>query len=608
MATSKKANQPLLKPEKDLYGYDQIEVLGAREHNLKNFDVTLPRNKLVVVTGVSGSGKTSLAFDTIYAEGRRRYMESFAAYARSVIGHMERPDVDKVNGLSPVIAIEQKTTSRNPRSTVGTATEIYDFMRLLFAKAGEAYSNLSGKKMRKQTYEQIQAHILQAFAEQHIILLAPMVKGRKGHYRELFQRISSLGFNKVRIDGEIKPLTHKMQVDRYKTHDIEIVIDHLLVSQTDKQRLRESLATAWQQGKGVVMIQDEKGVLHHFSKKIMDPETGLSYEEPAPSTFSFNSPYGACPTCSGLGEVIKPDIDALIPDKTISISRGGIAPLGAYRNVMIFKKIEAILKKYQCNIATPIRDLPESVLQVVLHGDDSRVEVPSAKYQGMTWSAHFEGVIEFLYQQKERETNSGKTPFKTFEHAIVCSDCHGTRLKKEALYFRIADQNIASLAAMDMQQLHDWFSTLTSKLNTKQQQITIELIKEISKRIRFLLDVGLQYLQLNRPLKTLSGGEAQRIRLATQIGTQLVGVLYILDEPSIGLHQRDNMRLIQSLKNLRDVGNSVIVVEHDRDMIVESDHVIDIGPGAGQCGGLVIAAGSPTQILQQKRSSTAEFL
>ncbi len=607
MDTPTKTKQPSPKPTQDLYGHDQVEVLGAREHNLKNIDVTFPRNKLVVITGVSGSGKSSLAFDTIYAEGQRRYMDSFSSYARGFIGNMERPDVDKINGLSPVIAIEQKTTSRNPRSTIGTATEIYDFLRLLFAKAAEAYSYLSGKKMCKQTDEQIQAHILQAFAGQQIMLLAPVIKGRKGHYRELFQRISNLGFSKVRIDGEIKPLKQKMQVDRYKTHDIEVVIDCLLVSQADKQRLRESLSTAWKQGKGTIMLQDEAGTLHHFSRSLMDPETGLSYDEPAPNTFSFNSPYGACTTCNGLGEIVKLDIDTVIPDKTISISRGGIAPLGPYRDVMLFKKIEAVLKKYQCSISMPIQDLPAPVLQAVLYGESARVEIASVKYPETTWSTHFEGVMDFLAQEKEKRPVGRQIFGNPFDRAVICPDCQGTRLKKEARYFRIADQNITSLAAMDMQQLHDWFSTLTPKLNKKQQEIARELVKEICKRVRFLLDVGLQYLQLNRTLKTLSGGEAQRIRLATQIGTQLVGVLYILDEPSIGLHQRDNMRLIHSLKELRDLGNSVVVVEHDKDMMLHADYILDIGPGAGRHGGYIVAAGPPAIFLQQG-SSTAAFL
>lgn len=607
MPSHTQAEHSSSKPLQDLYGHDHVEVWGAREHNLKNIDVSFPRNKLVVITGISGSGKSSLAFDTIYAEGQRRYMESFAAYARSFIGNMERPNVDKVNGLSPVIAIEQKTTSRNPRSTIGTTTEIYDFFRLLFAKVGEAYSYLSGNKMRKQTDEQIQKHILNSFDGQQVTLLAPIVKGRKGHYRELFRHIEKMGFNKVRIDGEIQPLVPKMQVDRYKIHDIEIVIDRLLVSQGDKQRLRESLDTAWKQGKGTIMLQDEAGTSYYFSKLLMDPETGLSYDEPAPNTFSFNSPYGACPTCSGLGEVVKLHMDALIPDKTISISRGGIAPLGPYRNVMIFKQIEAVLKKHQHNISMPIQSLPAPALQAVLYGDGTSVEIASVKYKEKTWHTRFEGVVDFLAQQKEKSIGSGKAFNKVLDHRIVCPDCHGARLKKESLCFRIADQNIASLSAMDMQQLYDWFSTLEGKLSQRQRKIAADLIKEICKRIRFLLDVGLHYLHLGRPLKTLSGGEAQRIRLATQIGTQLVGVLYILDEPSIGLHQRDNMRLIHALQQLRDLGNSVVVVEHDKDMMLNSDYILDIGPGAGQHGGQVVAAGAPINFLKQK-SSTAAFL
>ncbi len=607
MSSRTQAEHSSSKSSQDLYGHDQVEVWGAREHNLKNIDVTFPRNQLVVITGISGSGKSSLAFDTLYAEGQRRYMESFAAYARSFIGNMERPNVDKVDGLSPVIAIEQKTTSRNPRSTIGTTTEIYDFFRLLFARVAEAYSYLSGNKMRKQTDEQIQKHILSSFGGQQVILLAPVVKGRKGHYRELFRHIEKMGFNKVRVDGEIRPLVPKMQVDRYKIHDIEVVIDRLLVSQEDIQRLRESLDTAWQQGKGTIILQDETDTLHYFSKLLMDPETGLSYDEPAPNTFSFNSPYGACATCSGLGEVVELNMDALIPDKTMSISRGGIGPLGPYRDVMIFKQIESILKKHQCNMAMPIQELPKSALQAVLYGDGTSVEIASVKYKERTWHTRFEGVIDFLTQQKEKERSNGKVLNKALDHRIVCPDCQGARLKKEALCFRIADQNIASLAAMDMQQLYDWFSTLDSKLNPRQRKIAADLIKEICKRIRFLLDVGLHYLHLGRPLRTLSGGEAQRIRLATQIGTQLVGVLYILDEPSIGLHQRDNMRLIHALQQLRNLGNSVVVVEHDKDMMLNSDYILDIGPGAGQHGGQVVATGTPIDFLQQK-SSTAAFL
>ncbi len=604
---TKKASKSLhsSSPAKDLYGHDQLEVLGARVHNLKNIDVAFPRNKLVVITGISGSGKSSLAFDTIYAEGQRRYMESFSAYARSFIGNLERPDVDKINGLSPVIAIEQKTTSRNPRSTVGTTTEVYDFLRLLFARAAEAYSYLNGKKMSRQTDEQIQAHIIKNFAGKRLTLLAPVVKGRKGHYRELFQQISKVGFSKVRVDGEIKDVLPKMQVDRYKTHNIEIVIDRILVDPKDKQRLRDSLRTAWQQGNGTVMLQDEQGGVHYFSKSLMDPETGLSYDEPAPNSFSFNSPYGACPACEGLGEITQVDIDTLIPDKTLSIHQGAIVLLGASRQVMIFKKIDAFLRKHQFSISTPVQDLPAAVLQAVLYGDGSRVEVDTRQYPGAMWDASFEGVIEFLARKKEK--GKCKLPSEIFDHTVVCSECQGNRLKKEALHFKVDGQNIASLATMDLQQLHDWLSDLEARLTTRQQKITGELLKEIRKRIQFLLDVGLHYLHLNRALKTLSGGEAQRIRLASQISTQLVGVMYILDEPSIGLHQRDNVRLIKALKALRDLGNSVIVVEHDKDIMLQSDYILDIGPGAGQHGGKVVAAGPPVSFLQQK-GITADFL
>ena len=600
------SKKPAPKPIQDLCGHEHVEILGTRVHNLKNIDVTFPRNQLVVVTGISGSGKSSLAFDTLYAEGQRRYMESFAAYARGFIGTLERPDVDKINGLSPVIAIEQKTTARNARSTVGTTTEIYDFLRLLFAKTAEAYSYVSGHKMTKQTDEQIQAHILKAFAGQQVIILAPLVKGRKGHYRELFQRIHQLGFSKVSVDGVIQPLKRDMKVDRYKTHDIAVVIDCMVVSDEDKQRLRESLATAWQQGKGTIMLQDEQGAVHHFSKSLIDAKTGLSYDEPAPNTFSFNSPYGACPTCSGLGVLTEVDIDALIPDKKLSISQGGIAPLGTYRKVLFFKKIAALLKKYQCDLSTPIQDLPAAALQAVLHGDGARIEVESAKNPGTIWSTTFEGVITLLTQQKP--TGRGrKIALGSFDCTVVCTACQGARLKKEALHFKLAGQNIAQVAAMDLQQLYNWVSTLADGLTNRQRQIAGEVLKEIGKRVRFLLDVGLSYLHLNRPLKTLSGGEAQRIRLATQIGTQLVGVLYIMDEPSIGLHQRDNMRLIRSLQALRDLGNSVVVVEHDKDMMLHADYLLDLGPGAGRHGGRVVGAGSLADFLEQG-SATAAFL
>jgi excinuclease ABC subunit A len=606
LTTQSNSIQPT-KPRQDPYGHAQIEVLGAREHNLKNIDVTLPRNKLVVITGISGSGKSSLAFDTIYAEGQRRYMESFAAYARSFMGNLERPDVDKINGLSPVIAIEQKTTSRNPRSTVGTMTEIYDYLRLLFARASDAYSYLSGEKMVKQTDEQIQGHLLQQFIDQQITLLAPIVKGRKGHYRELFQQINRLGFSKVRVDGEIKPLDAKMQLDRYKTHDIEIVIDRLLVDPSDKQRIRDSLNTALKHGKGTVMLQEDTGKLHYFSRALMDPVTGLSYDEPAPNTFSFNSPYGACPTCEGLGSITEVNINALIPDKTLSIAQGAIIPLESKDNNITFKQVTALLKVHELTIETPIQELPELVLQAILYGTDAPIEIESAKYPGTTWDTTFSGIVDFITKQQEKSSEKSSSVPESYNHTILCPDCQGTRLQKTALHFKIADKNIAQLAEMDMQQLYDWFEQLEPKLSQRQKQIASELIKEIKKRIQFILDVGLYYLQLSRPLRTLSGGEAQRIRLATQIGTQLVGVLYILDEPSIGLHQRDNMRLIKALKDLRDLGNSVIVVEHDKDMMLHADYILDIGPGAGIYGGQVVAAGTPEEFLTQP-SSTADFL
>jgi excinuclease ABC subunit A len=590
------------------FGYDHIQVFGAREHNLKNIDVTIPRNQLVVVTGISGSGKSSLAFDTIYAEGQRRYMESFSAYARSFIGNLERPDVDKINGLSPVISIEQKTTSRNPRSTVGTVTEVYDFMRLLFARTGEAYSYLTGKKMVKQTEDQIVEQIFKQFSGQKISILAPVVKGRKGHYRELFIQIRKSGYAKVRIDGEIQDVVPKMQVDRYKVHDIEVVIDRLTVSHDERYRVTETVKTAMKEGKGVIMVVEyETGQIHHFSKFLMDPQTGLSYDEPAPNLFSFNSPYGACPVCHGLGEVEEITRESIMPDEDLSISRGGIAPLGEYRDIWIFKKIEAILKQYQVSLTTRIRDLPEEVIDVLLYGKDQPVSVKSIKYPGTDWHTRFEGIIHFL--QKQKDTGSEKIQKWVSDFTIVntCPSCGGARLKKESLHFKIAEKNIAELARMDIGKLSAWFKDIESQLSEKQNIIGSEILKEIRKRLRFLLNVGLDYLDLNRPLKTLSGGEAQRIRLATQIGTQLVGVLYILDEPSIGLHQRDNIRLIHALKDLRDLGNTVIVVEHDKEMMLESDFIIDIGPGPGLHGGHIVAQGSPKEFLKNN-SLTAAYL
>lgn len=591
----------------DISGHENIEVFGAREHNLKNIDVTIPRNKLVVITGISGSGKSSLAFDTIYAEGQRRYMESFSAYARSFIGDMERPDVDKINGLSPVISIEQKTTSRNPRSTVGTLTEIYDFLRLLYARAGIAYSYLSGKPMIRQSEDQIIDHLIKNFEGKKLIILAPVVKGRKGHYRELFVQIRKMGFTKVRVDGVVMEMVPKMQVDRYKTHDIEIVIDRIIADPNDRFRIAQSVKTAMNHGNGVMMVRDEDNQIHHFSKFLMDPETGLSYDEPAPNNFSFNSPYGACQTCNGLGQIEEISKESVIPDPNLSISRGGIAPLGDYRDIWIFKKLEAILKKNKANLTTPIKDLPEGVLDTLLYGDDIPVAVSSKKYPGTSWNTKFEGIIKFLEKQMEEGTEKTRQWISDFMTVKTCPTCDGARLKKESLHFLIADTNISQLAEMDIESLSQWFVGLEERLTDKQNQIAPEVLKEIRKRIGFLLDVGLDYLTLNRPLRTLSGGEAQRIRLATQIGTQLVGVLYIMDEPSIGLHQRDNVKLISALKNLRDIGNTIIVVEHDKDMMLASDFIVDIGPGAGRHGGNIVAASEPKTFLEEG-STTAQYL
>jgi excinuclease ABC subunit A len=584
-----------------------IEIFGAREHNLKNLDIKIPRNKLVVVTGLSGSGKSSLAFDTIYAEGQRRYMESFSAYARSFLGGMERPDVDKINGLSPVIAIEQKTTSKNPRSTVGTVTEIYDFMRLLYARAGEAYSYLTGNKMIRQTEDQIIEQLFSRFLNKKLYILAPVVRGRKGHYRELFEQIRKMGFSKVRVDGVVMDIVPKMQVDRYKIHDIEIVIDRIVADESDRFRITQSLKSGLQHGKGVIMIREENGDIHHFSKYLMDPETGLSYDEPAPNLFSFNSPYGACPTCNGLGVTEEITQESIIPDPSLSITRGGIAPLGEYRDIWIFKKIEAILKHYKCSISTPIKDLPDEVVKVLLYGDKVEVAIDSVKYPGTKWNTTFEGIVNFLQKYQEGSSDKIQDWVSEFTITQTCPDCGGYRLKKEALHFKIDEKHIGELAVLDIRSLSEWFDGLEDRISEKQNIIGAEVLKEIHKRIGFLLDIGLDYLSLNRPLKTLSGGEAQRIRLATQIGTQLVGVLYILDEPSIGLHQRDNEKLIKALQSLRDLGNSVLVVEHDKDMMLASDFVLDMGPGAGRHGGQVVAAGQPKDIFNNG-SVTANYL
>ncbi len=591
----------------DLTGHDQIEVQGAREHNLKNIDVAIPRNKLVVVTGISGSGKSSLAFDTIYAEGQRRYMESFSAYARGFIGEMERPDVDKITGLSPVISIEQKTTSRNPRSTVGTVTEIYDFLRLLYARAGEAFSYVTGRKMTKQSQDQIVDQLLSQHRGKKTTLLAPVVKGRKGHYRELFVQIARLGFAKVRVDGEVLDITPKMQLDRYKVHDVEIVIDRVIPDPGERYRLSQSVGTALRQGKGAMMVLDDRGEVQYFSQNLMDPESGISYEEPAPNSFSFNSPYGWCPVCQGIGVVEEITEEAVIPDRSLSISRGGIAPLGEYRDAWIFKQLEVILKAYKINLSTPIGKFPPEALKVVLFGSDEPVPVPSKKYPGTEWDTKFDGIMNFLKRQQETGTDKIQEWLRDFMVVHTCPECNGARLKKESLHFKFADRNISEVAAWDIHTLSVWMGGLEPLLDDRQRVIAAEVLKEIRKRIGFLLDVGLDYLTLNRALRTLSGGEAQRIRLATQIGTQLTGVLYIMDEPSIGLHQRDNVKLIQSLKNLRDLGNTVLIVEHDKDMMLASDYIVDIGPGAGRHGGQVVGKGTPGEFLKNG-SLTAAYL
>jgi excinuclease ABC subunit A len=595
------------KKQADQTGHDFIEVIGAREHNLKNISISFPRNKMVVVTGISGSGKSSLAFDTIYAEGQRRYMESFSAYARSFIGDLERPDVDKINGLSPVISIEQKTTSRNPRSTVGTVTEIYDFMRLLYARAGEAFSYLSGERMIRQSEDQIIEALLHNFRGKKLTLLAPIVKGRKGHYRELFVQVRKQGYTKVRVDGDLQEITSKMQVDRFKIHDIELVIDRIVADGKDRSRIAQSVNRALKEGKGIIMAMEESGKVHHFSRFLMDPKTGLSYDEPAPNAFSFNSPYGACPSCNGLGVIEEITEESIIPDKKLSISRGGILPLGEYRDIWIFKKVEAILKRYKLTLTTAIRDIPKDALRVLLYGDDVPVAVASVKYPGTEWNTKFEGIIHFLEKQRDEGSESIKRWVEDFTVIKTCPECSGARLKKESLHFKIDKKNIAELAELNVHELQKWFDGLENRLSEKQKAIATEILKEIRKRIGFLLDVGLDYLHLNRPIRTLSGGESQRIRLATQIGTQLVGVLYILDEPSIGLHARDNVKLIKALKDLRDLGNSVVVVEHDKEMMLDSDYIIDIGPGAGRHGGSVVAEGDPTTFLESK-STTAKYL
>ncbi len=576
-----------------------IEVTGARVHNLRNIDVIIPRYNLTVITGLSGSGKSSLAFDTIYAEGQRRYMETFSAYARQFLGTMERPDVDQITGLSPVISIEQKTTSKNPRSTVGTTTEIYDFLRLLFARAAEAFSCETGEKMVRYTDDQILARILERYSEEKILVLAPLIKSRKGHYKELFEQIRKKGYIYARIDGEIRELAAGMRLDRYKTHNIEMVVDRLVAAEGQERRLKDSIQTAMKEGRGVILITGFEGQMPaFFSRHLMCPTTGISYDEPAPNSFSFNSPQGACPVCKGLGYVHEIDHTRIIPDDRISIRNGGIVPLGRYRQGMIFWQLEAIARKYGFTLDDPIRDLPEEAMQIILLGSDESFKLENTPLGASSnYFLSFEGIVTYISQQKD-ETTSKKTQkwADQFIKTGTCPDCGGSRLKKESRYFRIDGKNISELAEMDIFRLLQWFDNLESRLTAVQKQIARDVLKEIRSRLHFLVDVGLEYLSLNRATKSLSGGEGQRIRLATQIGSRLVNVLYILDEPSIGLHHRDNIRLIEALRQLRDLGNSVIVVEHDKDMILAADYVIDMGPHAGRHGGLVVAAGKPSDI------------
>ena len=589
---------------------EYINVYGARVHNLKNIDVQIPRNSLTVITGLSGSGKSSLAFDTLFAEGQRRYIETFSAYARNFLGNLERPDVDKITGLSPVISIEQKTTNKNPRSTVGTTTEIYDFLRLLYARAGEAYSYLSGEKMVKYTEEQILDLILKDYKGKRIYLLAPLVRNRKGHYKELFEQVRKKGYLYVRVDGELKEALPGMKLDRYKNHDVEVVIDKLVVADKDDTRLKNSVATAMRQGDGLMMILDaQTESVRHYSKRLMCPVTGLSYKEPAPHNFSFNSPQGACPKCKGLGVVNQIDIDKVIPDRELSVYNGAVVPLGKYKNSMIFWQIEALLEKYDANLKTPVKELPDEAIDEILYGSDERLKIKSQLVgTSSDYFTTYEGVVKYIQLLQERDPSPTAQKWaEQFARTATCPECHGAKLNREALSFRIHDKNIQELATMDISELYEWLMHVEEHLNNKQRQIAVEILKEIRTRLKFLLDVGLDYLSLDRSSMSLSGGESQRIRLATQIGSQLVNVLYILDEPSIGLHQRDNLRLINSLKELRDIGNSVIVVEHDKDMMLAADYVIDMGPKAGRLGGEVVFEGTPRQMLQT-HTLTSQYL
>ncbi|MDD6211369.1 MAG: excinuclease ABC subunit UvrA [Bacteroidales bacterium] len=583
-----------------------VGVYGARVHNLKNIDVELPRNKLVVITGLSGSGKSSLAFDTLFAEGQRRYVETFSAYARGFLGNFERPDVDKIVGLSPVISIEQKTTNKNPRSTVGTTTEIYDFFRLLYARAGEAYSYLSGEKMVKYSEEQILSLIHERYRNKRIMLLAPVVRNRKGHYKELFEQIQKKGYLNVRVDGELREIIPGMKLDRYKNHSVEIVVDKIKVTESDEQRLRESMTLAMKQGDGLLMILDaDTGEVRHYSKRLMCPVTGLSYSEPAPHNFSFNSPYGACPKCKGIGTVDLIDLQKVIPDTSLSIYQGAITPLGRYRNILLFGQLEAICEMYGETLKTPVSKLPDEAIDKILNGTDEQLRVKNQAYGYTNISAPFDGITHYLTMQQESDASATAQKWaEQFITTTVCPECGGQRLNKEALHYKIDGKNIAEVASMDLVQLNIWLNGLEDRMESKQRLIATEILKEIRTRLHFLLDVGLDYLSLSRSSSSLSGGESQRIRLATQIGSQLVNVLYILDEPSIGLHQRDNIRLIDSLKKLRDSGNSVIVVEHDEEMMLQADYVIDMGPGAGRHGGEVVFSGTPQEMLNADTVTT----
>ncbi|MBR3756822.1 MAG: excinuclease ABC subunit UvrA [Bacteroidaceae bacterium] len=589
---------------------EKINVWGARVHNLKNVDVEIPRNKLAVITGLSGSGKSSLAFDTIFAEGQRRYIETFSAYARNFLGGMERPDVDKITGLSPVISIEQKTTNKNPRSTVGTTTEVFDYLRLLYARAGEAFSYLSGERMVKYTEEKILSLISEQYMGKRIMILAPSVRSRKGHYKELFEQIRRKGYLYARVDGEVKEVLPGMRVDRYKNHDIEIVIDKMRVTNTDEERLRQSVATAMQQGEGLILILDaDTGEVRHYSKRLMCPVTGLAYREPAPHNFSFNSPQGACPRCKGLGVVSLIDVDKVIPDRSLSIHEGAIAPLGKYKGTMIFFQIEALLEKYEATLKTPVNQLPDEAIDEILNGSDDRLRIKASLIHTTSdYFVTFDGLVKYIQMLQEQDASATEQKWaEQFSRTATCPECGGQRLNREALSYRIHDKNIMELAEMDISELYEWLNGVEEHLSDKQRTIATEILKEIRTRLKFLLDVGLDYLSLNRASMTLSGGESQRIRLATQIGSQLVNVLYILDEPSIGLHQRDNRRLINSLSALRDLGNSVIVVEHDKDMMLAADYVVDMGPRAGRLGGEVVFQGTPEEMLRQE-TLTSNYL